>query len=87
MTSEEARKVLLHAMRHAAVQGLPSAQAEAFLAGDSDIQLDRLDIDSLAAMELCIAIEANGGSSITPDQLKAAATGNALVRLIVGPDD
>jgi hypothetical protein len=36
-------------------------------------------------MELCIAIEANGGVSITPDQLRAAATGNALVRLMLGP--
>ena len=87
MTSEEARRVLLQAMRYANVQGLSSAQGEAFVAGEADIQLDRLDMDSLAAMELCIAIEANGGASITPDQLKAAATGSALVRLILEPGD
>jgi acyl carrier protein len=87
MTSEEARRVLLQAMRYANVQGLPSAQGEAFVAGEADIQLDRLDMDSLAAMELCIAIEANGGASITPDQLKAAATGSALVRLMLRPND
>lgn len=87
MTSEKARKVLLQAMRYANVQGLPEAQGEAFLAGEADLELDRLDMDSLAAMELCIAIEANGGASITPDQLKGAATGSALVRLMLGSDD
>ena len=87
MTSEQARKVLLQAMRYANVRGLSAVLGDAFLAGEADIELDRLDMDSLAMMELCIAIEANGAASITPDQLQAAATGNALVRLMVGADD
>jgi len=85
MTDEQARKILVQAMRYANVMGLSVESRNAFEAGTADIELDLLDMDSLATMELCIAIEANGGVSITPDQLRAAATGNALVRLMLGP--
>jgi len=84
MTEEQARKILVQAMRYANVIGLSVELRTAFETGRADIELDQLDMDSLATMELCIAIEANSGVSITPDQLKAAATGNALVRLMQG---
>ena len=84
MTEEQARKILVQAMRYANVIGLSVELRTAFEAGTADIELDQLDMDSLATMELCIAIEANSGISITPDQLKATATGNALVRFMQG---
>lgn len=83
MTSEQARKILVDAMRYANVIGISAEQGSAFEAGTSDIELDQVEMDSLATMELCIAIEANTGLSITPEQLMAAATGSELVRLIV----
>ena len=85
MTEEQARKALIQAMRYGNVIGLSAELRSAFEAGMADIELDRLDMVSLATMEVCFAIEANSGISITPDQLKAAATGNALVRLMLGP--
>lgn len=83
MTDEQARKILVQAMRYANITDISADQWTAFEAGTADIDLDRLGVDSLATMELCIAIEANGGLSITPEQLKAAPSGNALARLIV----
>lgn len=85
MTDEQARKILTQAMHYANVIGLSSEQKHAFEKGTADIELEHLDMDSLAAMELCIAIEANTGISVTPDQLRSARTGSALVDLMVGP--
>jgi acyl carrier protein len=83
VTDDEARKLLVQAMRYAGITSLAVKQREAFEAGTADIELDQLEMDSLATMELCIAIEANSGLSITPDQLQEARTGNELVRRII----
>jgi acyl carrier protein len=83
VTDEQARKLLVEAMRYANVGGLKAEQRSAFEVGAADIELAGLEMDSLATMELCIAIEANSGLSITPEQLQAASTGSELVHLIV----
>lgn len=52
----------------------------AFLAGECDVTLAELDMDSLARMELCIAIELGTGVSLAPEELDAYATLGALAR-------
>ncbi|MCF8550277.1 MAG: ATP-binding cassette domain-containing protein [Pontimonas sp.] len=44
-------------------------EAEKFSAGETDIKLSRVIIDSLAAIELCIWIEDSWGIEINPDDL------------------
>jgi acyl carrier protein len=58
--------------------------AQEFLAGTRDVAFGDLDMDSLAAMELCIAIEVNAGVSILPDDLPKIGTLAGLVTRIGG---
>lgn len=51
-----------------------------FLAGEIDIPLAELEMDSLARMELCIAIELGTGVSLAPEELDRYPTLDALVR-------
>lgn len=70
MTDLEIRQVIAEALSYASVpqfDGSPAAAA--FMAGISDIKLADLEIDSLAAMELCIAIESSVGVSVVPADL------------------
>jgi len=62
----------VHAMRDRAL-------APAFLEGRRDIRFTDLDMDSLAVMELCIAIEVNSGVSLVPEDLLKMATLYQLV--------
>ena len=50
----------------------------------NEVPLDALDMDSLAEMEVCIAIEVNAGVSILPEQLRKIGTLGRLVALIQG---
>ena len=51
-----------------------------FLAGEIDIAFADLEMDSLARMELCIAIELGTGVSLAPEELDRYTTLEALVR-------
>lgn len=53
-----------------------------FVAGVYDANLNELDIDSLAAMEICIALEANWGTALVPEDLHRLGTLQALVKTI-----
>jgi acyl carrier protein len=55
-----------------------SGAREPFLAGESDVTLEELEMDSLARMELCIAIELATGVSLAPEELDRYATLVAL---------
>ena len=52
---------------------------DAFLDGTRDCTIVSLDMDSLAKMELCIAIEVGTGVSLAPEELDRYATLAALV--------
>ena len=54
----------------------------AFLDGTIDIRLADLDMDSLAKMEVCIAIEVGTGVSLAPEELDRYATLAELVAAI-----
>ena len=68
------------AVRHAS----RNAFRDAFLDGSLDMGLAELGMDSLAKMELCIAIEVGTGVSLAPEDLDRHATLAALVTEIAG---
>ena len=55
-----------------------------FLDGTLDATFEELGLDSLARMEVCIAIEVATGVSLAPEELARYATLDALVADIVG---
>ena len=76
--------MLVGALTHASVFGLrDNGWTEEFLAGTRDVPLDGLDMDSLGAMELCIAVEVSTGVEIVPDDLQQLGTLGGLVEAIL----
>jgi acyl carrier protein len=53
-----------------------------FIDGCYDANLEELNVDSLAAMEICIALEANWGATIVPDDLHRVGSLQALVNIL-----
>lgn len=83
MTEREIRLMLVEAMLSASVFGVrDGGWTDAFLAGTRDIAMSDLQMDSLGAMELCIAVEVNTGVEIVPDELARMATLGTLVAAI-----
>ena len=70
--SDRVRDMLLVALR--AARNWCRAQsltlAEAVVAGDRSIRIDRLHFDSLAWMEFCISIELQSGQALTPEDIE-----------------
>jgi acyl carrier protein len=82
LTEAEIRQVISDALSYASVPLYTGSSEEAdFVAGRRDIRMDQFDIDSLAAMELCIAIEANLGVEIAPAELEKITTLGGIVKL------
>ncbi len=85
MTEAEIRQVISDALVYAAVPLFAeSAEQSDFVAGRRDVRLDEFEIDSLATMELCIAIELNLGVEIVPGDLTEIATLGDIVALAQG---
>lgn len=79
MSNSAARQTIIEALRLTnSLEGLGAEHVAAFLKGDQDIALGELSLDSLARMELLIALEVEQGASITPDELPAFETLGAL---------
>ena len=58
------------------------ATRKAWLDGTRDLRFDELEMDSLAKMELCIAIEVGTGVSLAPEELgRFAAIGEIVAML------
>lgn len=82
MTEAEVRQVIADALVYAAVPLFAHSEDHAdFVAGKRDIRLDAFEIDSLATMEMCIAIELNLGVEIVPGDLAELETLGAIVTL------
>ena len=82
MTEIEVRSLLSDALEYASVPGFAGGDTQrAFLSGQ-DVRFSELDLDSLAAMELCIAIETNLDVTILPNDLPEMGSLNALVRRV-----
>jgi acyl carrier protein len=58
------------------------ALLDRFIGGDDTVEVAEFDLDSLAMMELCIAIEKEAGYSIIPDELRQTRTLGHLVHAI-----
>jgi len=84
MKETEIRRSLAEVFRDASVFFLRDENAEEEFIGDRyDVNLGRLDIDSLAAMEICIALEINWGIALVPEDLQRVGSLQALVRAVI----
>ncbi|MGH8799993.1 MAG: hypothetical protein ACREX7_07105 [Casimicrobiaceae bacterium] len=59
-----------------------NTRRRSFLAGGVNIALAELDMDSMAAMEFCIALELSTGVTLLPSQLAGLATTDTVERRI-----
>ena len=83
MSEAEIRTMLVAALASASVFTLrDNGWTEAFLDGTRDVALADMEMDSLAVMELCIAVEVSADVSIVPDELEQIATLGGLVEAI-----
>ena len=74
------RTAILDGLSAGAVwQAKRAAFRDAFLAGESAVPMAELEMDSLAKMELCIAIEVGTGVSLAPEELERYGSLAALV--------
>jgi long-chain acyl-CoA synthetase len=81
LAKTELRQVIADAMVYASVPGFADSQSEAtFRDGTHDVKLTEVDIDSLAAMELCIALELSTGVSLAPADITAMTSLGALLQ-------
>lgn len=83
MTEQQIREMVVEALEYSNVIALRDKNLTGdFLSGLNEVPIDALDMDSLAEMEVCIAIEVNAGVSILPEQLRKIGTLGRLVALI-----
>ncbi len=83
MNEREIRLILADGLEAGAVHQVSNVSIrEAFLAGTRDLTFAELEMDSLAKMELCIAIEVGTGVSLAPEELgRFAAIGEIVAML------
>lgn len=59
---------------------------EAYLAGTCDVEIVDLQMDSLSAMEFCIALEERWGLSVVPADVARLGSLDGLRQRLLGPD-
>lgn len=75
MTELEIRQIIAAGLEQGSCFSLRNnGWTEDFLAGRREVAFGDMDIDSLAVMELCIAIEVETGFTILPDEIAQCAT-------------
>ena len=80
MDARTIRVAVVRGLKMGAVERMFSQEArDAIVEGRSNPTFAELGLDSLARMELCIAIELDTGVSIAPDSLDLYATVDDLV--------
>jgi acyl carrier protein len=83
MSDSEIRTAIAALLRDAGIFYLRDENVERdFIDGSFDAALEQLRFDSLAAMELCIALEANWGSALVPEDLNRVGSLQNLVRIV-----
>ena len=83
MSPAEIRAMVLEGLAAAGITSLRnSGLTQSFLDGECDIAFSEIEMDSLATMELCIAIEANTGVTILPEDLQHIDSLGGLVSRI-----
>lgn len=85
MDEREVRRIIVEGLDAGGVTKLKAAKARAeFLDGVRDLRIDELGMDSLARMELCIAIELGTGVSIASRELADHRSLGALAEAVAG---
>lgn len=85
MTEHEIRTMLVEGFASSGIYTLRNnGWTAGFLDGSRDVAFSQIEIDSLATMELCIAIELNAGVSVLPDDLGKMERLSDLVAHISG---
>jgi acyl carrier protein len=80
VTDHEIRSILARELEYACLTVMRDKELmPIFMESRRDIALAELEMDSLAEMELCIAIEINTGVSIVPNELQRIGSLNRLV--------
>lgn len=83
-TLQEVRRTLADALVQAqAADQLSPEQLQAFVVGDEPLSARQLELDSLAAMELLVAIELEHGVSLGPEQLATLPSLAALAERVI----
>jgi hypothetical protein len=83
MGEGELRQMLVDAIDESTIVGLRSSGLMVgFLNGTTDIPFEALEMDSMGAMELCIAVEINTGVEIVPAELLELGSLGAVVKSI-----
>lgn len=82
MTNEVSRdrQAVFEALKAAVPQAFNDEMRRSFLADGSNLRLAELEMDSLAKMEFCIAIELSTGVTLLPSQLIELASTDAIER-------
>jgi hypothetical protein len=76
------RQSVFDALRIAAPSTFTEKMRGSFLAGGLNVRLADLELDSLAQMEFCIAIELATGVTLVPSQLSELGCTDAIERRI-----
>ena len=67
--SEHIRRVLVRALDEKVLENLKATDVEAFVQGEADLSLRKIGMDSLARMDLLVAIEVEFNVLISPQEL------------------
>jgi acyl carrier protein len=78
MEVERSRQVVFEALKIAAPSAFTKELRRSFLADGLNLKLDDLDMDSLARMEFCIAVELATGVTLLPAQLTELASTDGI---------
>jgi acyl carrier protein len=76
------RQAVFDALKAAAPGTFTEAMRQAFVADGLNVELAELEMDSLAQMEFCIALELSTGVTLVPSQLAELASTDAVERRI-----
>lgn len=88
MNEREIREVVVQGLEAGAVPGINRIEVRAaFLAGASELPFAEFALDSLAQVELCIAIEAGLRIALSPADLRAYTSAGELVRALAAMRD
>ena len=82
MENAQLRIAVLEALKAAVPGAVTDQMRDSFLAGGLNIELARLEMDSLARMEFCISIELSTGVTLVPPQLAELGSTDAIEHCI-----
>jgi acyl carrier protein len=77
-TYSEFRTIIINAL--VLVKAIPPETAAPWIAGDNDVELASLGIDSMSVIDLCMDIEKHSGREVLIDELVENSSLNQLAK-------